>query len=136
MPVQRFSPQGLAQPVPYHHVAVATGARHVHVAGQVAQLAERSLVAGGDVAGHIAQSLRNPASGLAAAGASFDDVVRLTVYVTDWELAKYEQFLAGVEQVAGEIGLALPMPPASLIGVSQLFTPEILVEIEATAVVA
>ena len=108
----------------------------MHVAGQVAQLADGSLVAEGDLAGQVAQALRNTASGLAAAGASFDDVVRLTVYVTGWELTKYEQFLAGVEQVAGEVGLALPMPPASLIGVSQLFTPEILVEIEATAVVA
>ena len=42
--------------------------------------------------------------------------------------------MAGIEQVAAEIGLAVPMPPASLIGVEYLFEPDVLVEVEATAV--
>jgi enamine deaminase RidA (YjgF/YER057c/UK114 family) len=43
-------------------------------------------------------------------------------------------FLAGVEQVAEELGLPQPMPPASLIGVEILFEPDVLVEVEAIAV--
>ncbi len=41
--------------------------------------------------------------------------------------------MAGVEAVAEETGLRLPMPPASLIGVECLFEPDVLVEVEATA---
>lgn len=86
-----------------------------------------------DLAGQVAQALRNVALGLIAAGASFNDVLRLTVYVTDWEAGKMGQFMAGVELAAPEIGMSLPMPPASLIAVVQLFEPGVLVEIEATA---
>ncbi|PYF98948.1 Enamine deaminase RidA, house cleaning of reactive enamine intermediates, YjgF/YER057c/UK114 family [Georgenia satyanarayanai] len=133
MTVHRLSPAGLAPDTPYHHVAVATGTRHVHVAGQVGQDAEGVLAEG--LAGQVAQALRNVAVGLRAGGATFDDVVRLTVYVTDWEVERIADFMAGVQAVAEEVGLSLPMPAASLIGVSALYTPEILVEIEATAVV-
>jgi len=133
MTVHRLSPAGLARDTPYHHVAVATGTRHVHVAGQVGQDADGVLAEG--LAGQTAQALRNVAVGLGAGGATFDDVVRLTVYVTDWEVERIADFMAGVEAVAEEVGLSLPMPAASLIGVSTLYTPEILVEVEATAVV-
>lgn len=63
------------------------------------------------------------------------DVVRLTFYVTRWTPGKITDFMAGVEEVAEEIGLPRPMPPASLIGVEVLFEPDVLVEVEATAVI-
>lgn len=47
--------------------------------------------------------------------------------------ARIGEFMAGVEAVAEETGLRLPMPPASLIGVECLFEPDVLVEVEATA---
>ncbi|WP_432574450.1 RidA family protein [Kineococcus sp. SYSU DK005] len=134
MPVQRFSPDGLMQPVPYHHVAVATGTRHVHVAGQIARDGSGRAQAPGDLAGQVAHALRGAGAGLRAAGAGFGDVVRLTFYVTDWSPEKIEPFLAGVERVAEELDLPRPLPPASLIGVSHLFEPDVLVEVEATAV--
>lgn len=135
MTVHHFTPEGMTQPAPYHHVAVGTGSRHVHVAGQVARLADGSPVSPGDLAGQVAQALRNTATGLAGAGATYDDVLRLTFYVTGWKPEKIGEFMAGVEEVAGEIGLSLPMPPASLIGVDHLFEPDVLVELEATALV-
>ncbi|WP_305094284.1 RidA family protein [Prescottella sp. R16] len=134
MSVRYLTPVGMTQPTPYHHVAIGTGSRHVHVAGQIARLADGTPVAPEDLAGQVAQALRNTAVGLAAAGASFGDVVRLTFYVTGWQPEKITEFMAGVEQVAAEIGLPLPMPPASLIGVDYLFEPDVLVELEATAV--
>lgn len=118
---------------PYHHVAVGTGTRHVHVAGQVAHTTDGSPVPE-DLAGQVSQALRNVAQGLAGAGAGFADVVRLTFYVTDWRQEKIGEFMAGVQAVASELGLTIPMPPASLIGVEILFEPGVLVEIEATAV--
>lgn len=134
MPVQHFSPEGMLQPVPYHHVAVGTGTRHVHVAGQVARTPDGAPLATGDLAEQVAHALRSTARGLWGAGASFDDVVRLTFYVTRWEPRQIGAFMAGVERVAAEIGLRLPLPPSSLIGVDHLFEPDVLVEVEATAV--
>ncbi|MFH8581201.1 RidA family protein [Streptomyces zaomyceticus] len=133
MTVQHLSPEGMLQPVPYHHVAVGTGTKHVHVSGQIARQADGAPVAPGDLAGQVAQALRNTAIGLTGAGATFADVLRLTFYVTQWAPEKIGDFMAGVEAVAGEIGLPTPMPPASLIGVEYLFEPDVLVEVEATA---
>ncbi|MFC8779321.1 RidA family protein [Streptomyces nigra] len=133
MTVQYVTPEGMLRPVPYHHVAVGTGTKHVHVSGQIARLADGTAVAPGDLAGQVAQALRNTSVGLAGAGASFADVVRLTFYVTRWSPEKIGDFMEGVEAVADEIGLALPLPPASLIGVESLFEPDVLVEVEATA---
>ncbi|MEU6475464.1 Rid family hydrolase [Streptomyces sp. NPDC047017] len=133
MTVQHFTPEGMLQPVPYHHVAVGTGTKHIHVSGQVARQADGTPVAPGDLAGQVAQALRNTAVGLASTGASFVDVLRLTFYVTRWSPEKIGDLMAGVEAVAEEIGLRLPLPPASLIGVEYLFEPDVLVEVEATA---
>ncbi|MGS2811290.1 RidA family protein [Nocardia sp. MW-W600-9] len=134
MSVEYFTPEGLPQPTPYHHVAVGIGSRHVHVSGQVARLADGTPVAPGDLAGQVAQALRNTALGLAGAGASFADVLRLTFYVTRWSPEQIGDFMAGVESVAAEIGLSMPMPPASLIGVDYLFEADVRVEVEATAI--
>lgn len=134
MSIKYFAPDGLMQPVPYHHVAVGTGTRHVHVAGQISRTADGTPVAPGDLAGQVAQALRNTATGLASAGATFSDVVRLTFYVTQWQPAKIAAFMAGIEVVAADVGLPTPMPPASLIGVDYLFEPDVLVEVEATAI--
>ncbi|GLJ80542.1 RidA family protein [Microbacterium imperiale] len=134
MTVRSFSPETLMQPVPYHHVAVGTGSRHVHVAGQIARDADGAPTSPGDLAGQVAQALRNTHAGLVSADASFTDVVRLTFYVTGWSPDQIDAFMAGVHEVAGEIGLPLPLPPASLIGVDYLFEPDVLVEVEATAI--
>ena len=71
---------------------------------------------------------------LAGAGVTFSDVLRLTFYVTHWTPERITEFMAGVERVSAEIGLPQPMPPASLIGVDYLFEPDVLVEVEATAI--
>lgn len=134
MPVQLISPDAMIQPVPYHHVAVATGRRQVHVAGQVGLVADGGPGGPGDLAGQVAQALRSTALGLAGAGAGFTDVVRLTFYVTRWGPEKMPELMSGIASVAEELGLPMPMPPASLIGVDQLFEPDVLVEVEAVAV--
>jgi enamine deaminase RidA (YjgF/YER057c/UK114 family) len=134
MPVQLSTPTGLLQPVPYHHVAVGTGSRHIHVSGQIARLADGTPVATGDLAGQVAQALRNTGLALAGAGATFGDVLRLTFYVVRWAPECINDFMAGVAAVAAEIGLPEPMPPASLIGVDMLFEPDVLVEVEDTAI--
>jgi enamine deaminase RidA (YjgF/YER057c/UK114 family) len=134
VPALLSSPPSLLHPAPYHHVAIATGTRQVRTAGQVAVREDGSLVAPGDLAGQVAQVLRNTRTALAGAGAGFDDVVRLTFFVVGWTPDQLEAFMSGVHAVAEEVGLPLPMPPASLIGVEVLFEPGVLVELEADAV--
>ncbi|RKH58421.1 RidA family protein [Corallococcus aberystwythensis] len=132
MPVTLLNPDGLMKTDVYRQVAISTGTRQVHIAGQVAYDADGQLVARGDLAGQVAQAYRNVGIALAAAGATFSDVVRLTFYVVDWKRELMPEFLAGIEQVARESRIT--PAPASLIGVSVLFEPGVLVEIEATAI--
>ncbi|THV40209.1 Rid family hydrolase [Glycomyces buryatensis] len=134
MAVQLLTPDGMFQPVPYHHVAIGTGTRQVHVAGQIARDAEANHIATGDLTGQVVQAMRNTALGLAGAGASFADVVRLRFFVTDWSPEKADDFMAGLERVADELDLPKPLPPLSLIGIDYLFEPDVLVEVEAFAV--
>jgi enamine deaminase RidA (YjgF/YER057c/UK114 family) len=117
----------------YHHVAVATGGKQVHIAGQVSWDADGKLVAPGDLTGQVAQVFRNVAKSLDAAGASFQDVVRFTWYVVDWQKENFDAFLAGLEQAAREFDLTTP--PVTLIGVDALFDDNFLVEAEVTAVI-
>ncbi|WP_120006627.1 RidA family protein [Nesterenkonia muleiensis] len=134
MTVQLSTPEGMFQPVPYHHVSVSTGTRHVHVAGQIARDEQGNRLSPGDLAGQLAHSLRNTGRGLAGAGASFSDVVRLRFYVTDWAPEKYAEFMAGIDSVTEELGIPRPLPPVSVIGVDYLFEPDVLVEVEAEAI--
>jgi enamine deaminase RidA (YjgF/YER057c/UK114 family) len=134
MAVKLLSPEGMFQPVPYYHVAVGTGSRQVHVAGQIARDAEANHIATGDLAGQVEQALRNTALGLTGAGATFADVVRLRFFVVKWNPEQIGDFMAGIERVADELGIPQPLPPVSLIGVDYLFEPDVLVEVEAFAV--
>jgi enamine deaminase RidA (YjgF/YER057c/UK114 family) len=134
MPVSLINPEGHIQVPLYHHVAIASGSKQVHIAGQVSWDADGNLVAPGDLAGQVAQIYRNVAKALDAAGATFDDVVRFTWYAVDWQKDKMAAFTAGVEQAAREF--KVPTPPTALIGVSILYEPGILVEAEVTAVIA
>jgi enamine deaminase RidA (YjgF/YER057c/UK114 family) len=134
MAVQLLTPEGMFQPVPYHHVSVGTGSRQVHVAGQIARDADANHIAVDDLAGQVAQALRNTARALAGAGATFSDVVRLRFFVTHWSPEKMDDFMAGFNSVVDELGIPQPMPPVSLIGVDYLFEPDVLVEVEAYAV--
>lgn len=134
MSVRLLSPEGMFQPVPYHHVSIGTGTRQVHVAGQIARDGEGNPVATGDLAGQVAAALRNTARGLAGAGADFSDVVRLRFFAVNWSPDKMDDFMAGIDRAADELGLPRPWPPVSLIGVDYLFEPDVLVEVEAFAV--
>ena len=76
-----------------------------------------------------------PAQALAAAGASFDDVAKLTVYIPDWNPENMPLFAEGITRAATRLGIEPPAAPLTGIGVTALAAPDLLVEVEATAVV-
>lgn len=135
MAVETLSPTGMFQPVPYRHVAVAHGQRMVSVAGQINRDEHGNSIAPGNLAHQLAHALRQTARGLAGAGATFADVVRLRVYVTEQTPTLFADFMAGLDSVTEELRIPRPLPPLSVIGVSFLFEPDVLVEVEADAVI-
>ena len=133
MTVEVLNPEGLPQPDAYRQVAVATGTRLVFIAGQVARDADGTPVGAGDLAAQVAQALKNVATALDAVGGTFADVARLTIYVVDWTPDKMGALGEGAGRAAGELGID-PVRPITLIGVAALAEPDLLVEVEATAV--
>jgi enamine deaminase RidA (YjgF/YER057c/UK114 family) len=122
---------GLFKNPAYSHTVVASGARTIYISGQVAMDQQGKLVGAGDLGAQTEQVMRNLERALAAAGASFTDVVKITTYVVD-----YKPEMRAVVSKARSPFFAGREPPAStLVGVSALALPEWLIEIEAVAVV-
>jgi enamine deaminase RidA (YjgF/YER057c/UK114 family) len=100
----------------------------IYVSGTVAWGDDGTLTGGGDVYAQAKQAIANIALALAQAGASLNDVVRTRIYVTDIDL--WEEGVRAHREAFGSI-----RPASTLVEVSRLATPEMLVEIEAVAVI-
>ncbi|UJR85246.1 RidA family protein [Sandaracinus amylolyticus] len=133
MAVQLIHPSGLFRAEHYTQVAIATGTRTVYLAGQVAYDEHQRIVGVGDLAAQTEQATLNVGRALEAAGATFEDVAKLTIYVTQWTPEQMPRFVEGFSRAAQRLGIT-SRPPASLIGVEVLFDPDIRIEIEAIAV--
>jgi enamine deaminase RidA (YjgF/YER057c/UK114 family) len=133
MPITLVNPAGLPEVGSYRQVAVATGSKLVFIAGQIARDADGAKVGEGDFAAQVEQCYLNIGTALAEVGASFDNVVKLTVYLVDWTPDKMPLFAEGVARASAKLGVT-PMPPLTGIGVAALAEPDVLVEVEATAV--
>jgi enamine deaminase RidA (YjgF/YER057c/UK114 family) len=113
------------------HVVAATGARTIYISGQVALDAAGNLVGPGDVRAQAQQVFANIQAALAAVGASFADVVKITVYAVDISAA-----MPTIREVRDQY-INRDQPPASTaVEVRRLVREEFLLEIEAIAVVA
>jgi enamine deaminase RidA (YjgF/YER057c/UK114 family) len=117
----------------YRQVAVASGSRTVFLAGQVARTEAGEPVGAGDLAAQVEQAYLNVATALAAVGGSFDDVAKLTLYLVDWSDEKMAALGAGVERAAKRLGVD-PIKPVTLIPVAALGEPDLLIEVDAVAV--
>ncbi|MEH1099519.1 RidA family protein [Micromonospora sp. CPCC 205561] len=133
MPIELLNPDGLPKPEMYRQVAVASGSRMVFLAGQVARTETGEPVGAGDLAAQTEQAYLNVATALAAVGGSFDDVAKLTVYVVDWSAEKMAALGEGVGRAAARLGVD-PVKPVTLLGVAALGEPDLLIEVEAVAV--
>ena len=99
-------------------------------AGQTSNDADGNPLHGGDMAAQITQSLDNLETVLSQAGLKLSDVARLNYYTTD-----VDQFIGSGEVLGKRLAEGGCRPASTLLGVSRLWHPDILVEIEATAVV-
>jgi reactive intermediate/imine deaminase len=128
--MRRFlSPETLAAPFGYSHVVDATGSRIVYVSGQVPLDRDGQLVGEGDFDAQARQVFENLSAALAAADASWADVVKLTYFLVDVSR------IASVRAIRDEYVDTSRPPASTLVEVSGLFRPEVLIEVEAVAIV-
>jgi 2-iminobutanoate/2-iminopropanoate deaminase len=103
--------------------------RMLHCAGQAAVDAEGNVLHAGDMAAQLNKAFDNLETVLSQAGMTLANVVRLNYYVTNMQA-----FSAAGATVGARLGSVGVKPSGSLLGVSSLFHPDAMVEIEATAV--
>jgi len=129
---QNLQPETLAQRVVaghvlYSHVVVVEGRRTIFVSGQLARDFQGNVVGKGDMRAQLRQVGENITRALAAAGATLNDIVKATTYVTD-----IEEFFRHVDVRMEYFGA---LPASTTVEVSRLAHPDLMVEIEVIAVV-
>lgn len=127
MSTQRsFSPTELHPAPGFNHITVVPGAQLAFIAGQVALDPEFGIVGGDDLGAQTEAATRNLGIALKAAGARWEHVVRRTIYTM--QPTEYATITAAIERVQG----STEHPAQTIVGVTGLAVPGLLIEIEAT----
>jgi len=130
VPDRRFlSPETLAPPFGYSHVVDVRPGRLVFISGQVPLDVEGNLVGPGDFEAQARQVFANLTAALEAADATWSDVVKVTYFLRD------VGEITSVRAIRDEYVNTSQPPASTLVEVSGLFRDDVLVEIEAVAVV-
>ena len=132
MATQFLNPPGLCPTFGWTHVVTATGGKTVYISGQVSVNERGEVVGKGDLKAQTQQTFENLAIALAAAGATFRDVVKMNLYVGGLK----PEHVPLLREVRGRYVSAEKPPASTLVGVSALVGADWLIEIEVVAVVA
>lgn len=134
MTLRLIHPEGVVRTDAHHQVSVARGSTMISMAGQVSWDADGRLVGAGDLAAQAEQAYLNVAAALRGPGATTDDLTGVTVYVVGLGPDTMPLVLAGVQRAAERLGATF-QHPGTYVGVTSLFDPDYVVEIQGTAVV-
>jgi 2-iminobutanoate/2-iminopropanoate deaminase len=130
MAKERLYPKGMWRPSgSYSQIVITEPGRMVFVAGQVAMDEEGKTIGIGDVRTQAKQALKNIITGVEAAGGTKSDIVSMSVFTTD---ARYHP---DVNAVRREV-FGSDFPTSTMVQVVALARPELLIEINATAVIS
>jgi reactive intermediate/imine deaminase len=128
MEIRRSNPPTLSRPTGYSHVVEVVGGRTVYIAGQVAFDQSGKVVGKGNFAAQTVQVFENLKLALASARATFDNVVKVNTYVTDMSQIQTLRDIRG--QYYG-----VNAPASTLVQIDKLAHEDLMIEIEAIAVV-
>lgn len=131
MTSERINPAELARPSGFSHAVAATG-RMVFLAGQTG-VDRDGNVADGGVVPQFERAMTNLLTALGAAGGLPSDLVSLTIYLT--EMADYQAHAREIGAVWRRLA-GTDYPAMAAVGVTRLWLPELLVEIQGIAVVS
>ncbi len=133
MKIEHINPEGLLEPQGYSHVVTATAGKTVYIAGQGAMDKDWKIVGAGDHYEQTKQAFKNLMTALKAAGATPKDIVKCTIYVVGLDEDAVNKFTRGMS--AALDGELLPPTASTLVGVERLFLEEMLIEVDAIAVI-
>ncbi|HEY7781574.1 MAG TPA: RidA family protein [Ktedonobacterales bacterium] len=127
--IRHINPATLPTSSGYTQVVTATGGTTVYISGQVALAPDGALVGADDLDAQAVQVFENLRAALAAVGATFEHVVKLTIFVLDASRAP-------IVRAVRDRYINTQAPPASTaVEVRRLFREDFLIEVEAVAVV-
>lgn len=131
MRIEYDNPTGLSPTFGWTHVVSVTGGKTIYISGQVSINERGDVVGKGDLQAQADQAFRNVKLALAAAGATFRDVVKTNLYVVGLQ----PEHVPIIREVRSRYVSADHPPVSTLVGISALVGPDWLIEIEAVAVV-
>ena len=126
------NPPSLARPRGFSHGVLVTGGMLLFLAGQTASNAEGQIVAPGNLVAQYEQVLLNLQTVVKAAGGTMQDIVKITIFVSD-----RDDYLAHLKEL-GNVHKALfgnYYPATALLEISRFYQDEALIEIEGIAVI-
>jgi enamine deaminase RidA (YjgF/YER057c/UK114 family) len=123
-----INPPSLVKPTGYTHVVVAPDGRTAYVAGQVAFDSTGQIVGAGDFQAQAERVYQNLQRALTSVGGSLEDLVKTTTFITDLK------HIAALRDVRGKYLHSRHPPANTLLVVSSLARPELMIEVEAVAI--